>query len=426
MPALNELTASSIVRAIASGSASCEDVARACLDRISEREAQVQAWAHLDADFVIAQARKLDRSGSRGPLAGVPFAAKDIIDTADLPTEYGSPIYKGHRPGRDAACVALGRRAGGILMGKAVTTEFANFHPGNTRNPLDLTRTPGGSSSGSAAAVADFMVPLALGTQTTASTIRPASFCGIFGYRPTYGDLRCSGVMEASGSLDTLGLFARSLEDIVLYRDVLLGISPPESAPEGRPPRIGFCRTHLWQEVEPACAALLEGAATRLAAAGASVTDVELPGSFDAIEDVHLAISSFEFSRNFAWEIDHHWDRISETLRNGRLKAGLACSFERYRSALDAASALRRQMDEVFAGFDVLLTAPTAGEAPVGLQATGNAKLCMIWTAMHVPAVSLPVFAGPNGLPFGAQLVGRRGGDADLFRAADWVFRKLA
>ncbi len=248
---LHELGAVEIARRVASGEATCEAVVRACLSRIAEREPEVQAWHHLDPERVIRHARELDRSAKRGPLIGVPFGAKDIIDTCDMPTEYGSPIFRGHQPRSDAACIALSRKAGGILLGKTVTTEFANQYPGKTRNPADPTRTPGGSSSGSAAAVADMMVPLAIGTQTTGSTIRPASFCGAFGYRPTWGDLRCTGVKEAAGSLDTLGLIARSIEDIALYRDVLLGETPQPVMESGPVPRIGFCRTHVRSAIEP-------------------------------------------------------------------------------------------------------------------------------------------------------------------------------
>src|SRR5215813_4526038 len=261
---LNELTATEIAAAVTSGRTTCEAVASACLERSEEREPEVLAWQYLNPEQVIAQARALDRSGARGPLAGVPFAIKDIIDTCDMPTEMGSPIYKGHQPRGDAACVALSRKAGGVLMGKTVTTEFANRYPGKTRNPYDPSRTPGGSSSGSAAAVADFMAPLAIGTQTTGSTIRPAAFCGAFGYRPTWGDLRCVGVKEAAGSLDTLGLIARSIEDIALYRDVLTGSAPQPLPAETPVPRVGFCRTHFWSRVEPGTQKLLEDAASRL------------------------------------------------------------------------------------------------------------------------------------------------------------------
>lgn len=422
---LHELSATEIVEAVATGNTTCEAVVRACLDRIAAREPQVQAWQYLSPEQVIAQARALDQSGRRGPLIGVPFGIKDIIDTCDMPTEYGSPIYAGHRPASDAACVALGRKAGGVLMGKTVTTEFANRHPGKTRNPFDPARTPGGSSSGSAASVADFMVPLAIGTQTTGSTIKPASFCGVFGYRPTHGDLRCAGVKEASGSLDTLGLYARSIEDVALYRDVLLGIDP-EPIPDDAPvPRIGFCRTHLWNVVEPTTQKLLEDAGQRLARAGARVRDVVLPDDFERVEDAHRWISSFEFSRNFTWEIENHWDKISDTLRNGRLKHGLSCSFDRYRDARDFAERCRQLLGPVFDQHDVLFTAPVVGEAPIGLSDTGDSSLCSIWTAMHVPVVTVPAFNGPNGLPIGAQLIAKRNDDRRLFAAARWIYRQL-
>ncbi len=422
---LNEWTATQIVGAVAAGKTTCEAVVRACLDRITEREPQVQAWQYISPEQAVAQARALDKSGRRGPLIGVPFGIKDIIDTSDMPTEYGSPIYAGHRPASDAACVALGRKAGGVLMGKTVTTEFANRHPGKTRNPLDSARTPGGSSSGSAASVADFMVPLAIGTQTTGSTIKPASFCGVFGYRPTHGDLRCAGVKEASGSLDTLGLYARSVEDIALYRDVLLGIEP-ESIPDDAPaPKIGFCRTHLWHMVEPATQKLLEDAARRLARAGAKVEDVDLPPQFEGVADAHRWISSFEFARNFTWEIENHWDKISDTLRSGRLKHGLSCTFDRYSEARSFAEDCQRLLGAVFDRHDVLLTAPVVGEAPVGLDDTGDSSLCAVWTTLHVPVLTVPAFTGPHGLPIGAQLIARRGDDRRLFARGRWIYRQL-
>ncbi len=285
----------------------------------------MQAWQYFDADYAIEQARTLDAGDKRGSLVGVPYGVKDIVDTADMPTEYGSPIFKGHRPRRDAACVALSRKAGGVLMGKTVTTEFANVHPGKTRNPWDPQRTPGGSSSGSAAAVAASMVPLAIGTQTTGSTTRPASFCGTFGYRPTWGDLRTNGVMEASGSLDTLGILARSVQDVALYRDVLLGVEPQPVSDIASPPRIGFCRTHVWPRLKAETQKLLEDAAETLARRGARVEDVTLPPDFEGLEDVHRWISGFEMARNLTWEFENHWDEISETFRNGRVKDGLEC-----------------------------------------------------------------------------------------------------
>ena len=418
----NEMTATEIVQAIAAGKTTCEKVTRACLERIEEREPQVGAWTYLDAEGAIARARALDRSGSAGAMHGVPVGLKDIIDTCDMPTEYGTPIHKGHRPRIDAAVVALSRRAGAVIMGKTVTTEFANRHPGKTRHPMDPQRTPGGSSSGSAAAVADKMVPVALGTQTTQSTIRPAAFCGCVGYRPTWGDIRCHGVMEAAGSLDTIGIIARSVEDVALYRDVLIGAPPQPLGGWGdSAPRIGFARTHAWGQCEASTRALLEECATALARAGAQVREVSLPAEFERIPDAHRWISSFEFARNRSWEIDRHWDMISETLRNNRLKDGLACSFDTYRDARTFAEKCRLVRDELFGAYDVLLTPAAAGEAPVGLDSTGSAAFGTLWTTLHVPSVTLPLFEGPAGLPVGAQLVARRNEDRRLFEVARWV-----
>jgi amidase len=427
MPApLNEWTASDIAAAVNRGELSCETVARACLDRIAARETEVHAWSHCDPDQAIAAARELDRKGASGPLAGVPFGVKDIIDSADMPTEWGTPIHRGRQPERDASCIALSRKAGGLLLGKTVTTEFANLHPGPTRNPHDLTRTPGGSSSGSAAAVADFMVPIAIGTQTTGSTIRPASFCGVIGYRPTYGDMRLHGVMEASASVDTLGILARTVEDVALYRDVLLGVPPVAVATPARPPRIGFCRTHGWDALEPSTRNSLEEAAQTLARAGAEVRDVEMPPEFARLNEAHRWITSFEFARTFAWEIEHHWDEISETLRKGRIADGLSCSLETYLGMKALADRCRAAADSVFGDCDVLLTAAAFGEAPIGWNAFVGVSVFQMWTVLHMPSITLPVFKGPNGMPVGAQLVARRQDDRGLFAASRWVQQRLA
>jgi amidase len=422
---LNELTATEVVAAIQSGRTTCEAVVRACLDRIAARESEVGAWAYCDADKATASARAFDKSGKRGPIAGVPFGVKDIIDTFDMPTAWGTPIHKGRQPERDAACVALSRKAGGVLLGKTVTTEFANLHPGKTRNPHDLSRTPAGSSSGSAAAVGDFMVPIAIGTQTTGSTIRPASFCGVFGYRPTYGEHRLHGVMEASGSLDTLGVLARSVEDIALYRDVLLGVSPQPIQTLIHPPRIGLCRSHVWDQIEPGTRKLVEDAAQRLARAGATVTDFELPANFARLSDAHRWISSFEFARTFTFEIENHWDEISDTLRGGRLHDGINGDFDRYIAAKETAQDCRAQLDNMWDDTDVLLTAAAFGEAPVGLAAFAGVPLFQLWTALHVPQISLPVFKGPNNMPIGAMLIGKRHDDRRLFACAQWAYAKL-
>ena len=325
----------------------------------------------------------------------------------------------------DASCVALSRKAGAVLLGKAVTTEVANFHPSRTHNPLDLARTPGGSSAGSAASVADNMAALSVGSQTSGSTVRPASFCGVYGYRPTYGELRCAGMMEAAASLDTVGLIARSIEDIALYRDVLLGEKPVPIADNLPAPRIGFCRTHLWPLLEPSTQQLFEDAAKKLARAGAKVEDVTLPPEFDGIPEAHRLISGFEFARNLAWEVEHHWEKISATLRAGRLTDGLTCSYETYLESRTLAERCRQQIGPIQEDYDILLTTCATGEAPLGFATTGIAKLALIWTTMHVPAVSVPVFKGPAGMPIGAYLVGKRSRDDELFAHARWVQKVL-
>jgi amidase len=422
---LNQWSATEIAAAVSAKRVTAEAVMRACLNRVAARESDLKAWTNFDAERALEAARAFDRNPVAGPLAGVPFGVKDIIDTADYPTEWGTPIHRGRRSGRDAACVALTRRAGGVLLGKTVTTEFANLHPGPTRNPHDLARTPGGSSSGSAAGVADHMMPLALGTQTTGSTIRPASFCGVIGYRPTHGEHRMHGVMEASGSLDTLGILARSIDDVALYRDVLIGTPPVAIAEVARPPRIGLYRPHIWDEVEPATRTSVEDAAKRLAAAGADVRDVKLPPAFAGLNDAHRWISSFEFARTFTWEIAHHWDKISETLRTGRLADGLSCPFDRYIAMKQLAESCRRAFDEVWGDYDIMLTAAAYGEAPQGDRTFAGAPLYMMSTVLHVPSISLPVFKGPNGMPIGLQILARRHDDRALFGWARWAYREL-
>jgi amidase len=421
---MHEWTAVEITEAVRSGRATCEAVTRACLERVAEREPSVLAWEYLDPGLAIAQARALDARGATGPLIGVPFGVKDIIDTFDMPTAYGSPIYAGHRPRRDAACVALGRRAGGVAMGKTVTAEFAVNYPGKTRNPFDPSRTPGGSSSGSAAAVADRMVPLALATQTTGSTIKPGSFCGVFAYRPTFGDVRCSGVMESAASCDAIGLYARTIEDIALHRDVLVGVEP-EALPNNVPaPRIGFVRPPQWSKLEPYTQDLLENAARRLAHAGARVREVAVPPEFQHAEEAHRLITCREFVVNFTREIEHHWGELSEDLRNGKIRTGLACSFERYRDARALAERCRSALAALFTDYDVLFAPSAVGEAPVGWN-TGDSTLASPWTLMHTPAMNVPVFKGPNGLPVGAQLIAANGGDRKLFAAARWIYQRL-
>ncbi len=427
MTPLHELTATGIVAAIHSGKTTAVAVAESFLAHIKLRELDVQAWNFLDPELVLQQAHALDKGGQHGPLQGVPVGIKDIIDTADMPTELGTAIHQGRRPTIDAACTALTRRAGGLIMGKTVTTEFANRFPGKTRNPHDASRTPGGSSSGSGAAVGAKMVPLAIGTQTTASTIRPASFCGCVGYVPTRGDIRTFGVMEAAASFDTIGLIARSVDDINLFRNVLIG-TPPEALPEialGEA-RIGLVRTGFWDQCDADTQNFIEEFAECLARYGARVNDVALPTAFDQIQDAHQWVSSFEFVRNRTFEIDHHWDAISPTLRGGRIKDGTECSFAQYGASREVLARCSLMLDDLFGNYDILLTPAVAGEAPIGLNSTGNASFSTIWTGLNVPALTLPLHRGPNGLPVGIQFISRRYADRTLLGYARAVERKFS
>jgi Asp-tRNA(Asn)/Glu-tRNA(Gln) amidotransferase A subunit family amidase len=405
---------------IAAGRLTAEALVESCLARIAEREPTVGAWEFLDRVQARTQARALDRGPRRGPLHGVPVGIKDIIDTQDMPTGCGSPIYRDRRCAWDAACVALLRAAGAVILGKTVTTEFAYFQPGKTANPHNSQHTPGGSSSGSAAAVADRMVPAALGTQTAGSIIRPAAFCGVVGYKPTFGSFSLAGIKPFSPSLDTLGVFARAVEDLPLLRRALLGAE--EQSPPPAPPRIGLCRTAHWSVAEPATHNAIEQAATQLAAAGAAVTETEGAADFGALTEAQKIIMAFEAARSYASELLFHKAAVSTKLRE-LAAAGLACPMADYGRAQALAEDARRKLDDRFREVDVMLAPSAIGEAPKGLGATGDPIFNRTWTLLHVPTITLPLFTGPSGLPAGIQLIGRRGDDARLIAAAAWVAR---
>jgi amidase len=424
MSDLFPLSASEAVARIRAGNLTSEALVRSCLERIDSRESQVKAWVHLDRDFALAQARECDRTANRGPIHGIPFAAKDIMDTADLPTEYGSPIYKGNRPASDAACVALSRAAGGVLLGKTVTTEFASRVPlGKTTNPHNPQHTPGGSSSGSAAAVADFMVPLAFGTQTVGSVIRPAAFCGCIGYKPSYGEVSTMGVKQNTASFDTVGLFVRAVEDLPLFRAVVTGFAPkPMAAIPINELKIGFCRTMFWDRAESYTKNFLEEAASGLAKAGAKVSDFDLGGPFKDFEAMGRRINDYEFSRALTWERNHHWELLSEFQRS-KLASWLNVSYEQYREAEAVLRQCRRYLAEAVKDIDLLLTPSALGEAPVGLASTGDTSFNILSTWTYTPCVTLPVFTGPTGLPVGIQLIGHRNQDHRLFEGTQAVYR---
>jgi amidase len=423
----NELDASEALAAMAAGRLTAEALTRACLDRISARDSVVRAFAFMDPERALAEARSRDRAGpgSRGLLNGLPFGVKDIIDTHDMPTHYGSPIHAGHRPSADAACVALAREAGGVMLGKTVTTEFALRHPGPTANPRDLAHTPGGSSSGSAAAVADFMVPVAFGTQTGGSIIRPASYCGVIGYKPSINTINPAGVKPLAGSFDTVGLFARSVDDCAVVVGVIKG-DDRGAAPLAavRPARVGLWRTPAWHHAEPATVRAVETAAQQLARHGVIVDEIELPAEFELFLDAQSDVLRFEAARVFAFERTRRADMLSPSGRE-ELMAGAAIPRHRYLEAQALLARSRALFAAAIAPFDLLLSASAPGEAPGGLDNTGDAMFNRWGSGLLVPCLNLPGFTGPIGLPVGVQVIGAIDDDLRLLRAAKWIAARV-
>lgn len=426
MKKLNVLSALGAAKMISRREITSEALVRDCLERIRERDADVGAWVYFDPDLALRQARALDSGTIRGPLHGLPLGVKDIFETHDMPTEYGSPIYQDHRTGFDAASVALARASGAVILGKTVTTEFATFPPGKTRNPLHLGHTPGGSSSGSAAAVADFHVPLAFGTQTAGSVIRPASYCGVVGFKPTYNLIPRCGVKPGSDTVDTVGVFARTVPDVAMFTAALLGnaaLLVPEQPIA--PPCIGLCRTYEWDRVLPEMAAAMEKAATSLSSAGARVTEVNLPPRFSGLLAAQKSIMGFEGARNRADEFARFPAKLSAALREN-FAAGYRIEFDTYASALALGRECRSRLVDAFGDCDVLLSPSAPGEAPAGLSSTGDPVMNQVWTLLHAPCVTVPAATGTNGLPLGLQAVGRIGDDARTLAAAHWVKQTLS
>ena len=422
MRPLNELSATEAARLIAAGEITSEALVKACLARIAEREPVLKAWSCIDPEHALRQARERDRGPNLGPLHGVPVGVKDVIDTADLPTEMGSPIYQGHRPATDAAVVAAVRAAGGVILGKTVTAEFAGVAPGPTTNPYNPAHTPGGSSSGSGAAVADFLVPLAFGTQTGGSILRPASYCGVMGYKPTYGIVSRTGLKFACESLDTIGVLARSVDDLALLGDVLMNRPPEAGAMPATAPRIGFCRTYLWQKAKPESREAVESAAVRLG--NAVVKEIELPAEFSGLTDGREIINNVERMQGMQHEWAHHREQLSTQLQK-TIQLGLATPYRHYVDTLLLGERCRAQLPDVFADVDVLLAPAATGEATEGLHWTGDSTFQGLWTFLHVPTISLPTHRGPNGLPVGVQLIAPRYADEKLLQIARWVWQRL-
>ena len=450
MQSLNWLTARQAADGLGEGRFSATALAQACLDQIAAREPEVGAWTYLDPEQVLAQARRADEAraaGRRlGHLHGLPVGIKDIIDTADMPTENGTSLHAGRRSQNDARLVELLRAAGAVIMGKTVTTELATYAPGKTRNPHDLEHTPGGSSSGSAAAVAAGMVPLALGTQTNGSVIRPASFCGVFGFKPSRGLLSCRGILRQSPSLDQPGLFARSVEDLALLGEALMEAAPDshvntallavcaEEPPT--PPRLAFVRTSLWPRADDEVRGGLEKLVARLRA---HVKELPTPVIAESVLDWHKTVMEADIAANYAAEYEQSEQgehgkagaaRLSASLRD-QIERGRAIAAGDYRAALARIPEVTAALDSLFGECDAIITPAVAGAAPRGLDSTGSPMFCTLWTFCGMPAISLPLLRAGNdlhpglhpGLPIGVQLVGRVGDDARLLRTARWLTR---
>ena len=424
---------------MASGELSSEALVEACLERIAELEPSVRAWAFLEPERALEQARAADaarRAGKgTGPLHGVPVGLKDIIDTADMPTEHGSEAFKGRRPERDAACVAALRRSGAVVIGKTVTTELATLTPSRTRNPVNLAHTPGGSSSGSAAAVAAGMVPLGVGTQTGGSVIRPAAFCGVYGFKPTFGVIPRSGVLTQSPSLDTVGVFGRSVEDVALLADALQAYDSrdPASLTTSRasllatatadwrlPPLLAFVKTHAWKDADPATH---DAFGELVDALGEHVSEVILDRTTERGLAAAVTVQSVELAAHYGPILDRAPDLVSQQL-TARIEEGRRVRGVDYFSALDARENLYRVAQEIFTDYGTILTPAAPGPAPKDHGTTGSPVFCAFWTYLGVPAVTLPLLEA-GGMPMGVQLVGPRGDDGRLLRGARWVARHL-
>lgn len=425
--------AAALIRA---GRLSSVDLVRSCLDRIASLEPTIGAWTFIDPAHALAQAAEADRRQSSGeflgPLHGIPVGIKDIFDTADMPTENGTALHAGRTPGVDAAAVTRLRQAGAVILGKTVTTELAVYSPGKTRNPTALEHTPGGSSSGSAAAVAAEMIPLAIGSQTNGSVIRPASYCGVVGYKPTRGLIPLQGVLAQSRHLDTAGVFAAHVSDAALIGDVLIGsddgqpgavrrarpiLSQTAAAEVPVPPRLAFVKTPIWDRLDADAASAFEGFAARH---DGTIAEVPLPDWTVQGLDWHRIILEADLARSFASEYERGREHLSPTLR-GMIERGQTHRAVDYTEALDGAVRLQHAIEAVLVEFDAILTPGTTGTAPHGLDATGSPMFCTLWTLAGLPAVTLPLLTGANGLPLGVQLVGRTNDDARLLRTARWL-----
>lgn len=424
-PPVSGLAGLSLRRAatlIAAGELSSQALVQASLDRIAARDPVVRAWSHLDPEQALRQARACDTSAPLGPLHGVPIAVKDVIDVAGMPSGMGSPIYDGYSPWSDAACVASLRAAGAVVLGKTVTAEFAGVAPGPTTHPWSPEHTPGGSSSGSAAAVADHMVPLALGTQTGGSILRPASFCGIVGFKPSYGTVSRTGLKLAAESFDTIGLMARDVDDIALTWKALVRSARPLPALRSPAPRLRVFRGPYWDQAARDAGDALEQTCDGLRERGWVVEELPTPADFAELGRARVLINGYERAQALGWERSHHGPRLSAGMREV-VYAGATVSYDNYIDAVRTTEQWRAWFAETMDGWDALVTPAANGEAPRDLASTGAATFQEIWTLLRVPTITLPLATGRSGLPVGVQFVGRLYHDAELLALARSVLR---
>lgn len=435
------LSAQEAAAFIASGKLKSVQLVQSCLERISETDGDIKAWAHLDADAALAQAAECDRIRAAGlatgPLHGIPVGLKDIIDTSDMPTQRGTSIFKGRQPQEDARIVELLREAGAVIMGKTVTTELAFVHANETRNPHNTAHSPGGSSSGSAAAVAAAHVPLAVGTQTNGSVIRPASFCGTFGFKPTRGTLPRTGVLQTSVSLDQLGTFGRTLGDAALLADAIGGYDQrdPASFARARPnmtagaaqdapmePDLVWFDLPFNNRLSEAAREGLDGVIDIL---GDRVTRLDAANQMGELVAVQARIHEFEICQHLAETFDAHWDELSDTLKPV-LTRGKQISLDEYNDALAVKKSAESFFDDFFLEFDAIIAPSAAGEAPKFGNGTGDPIFCTLWTLAGLPCVTLPLLVGETGLPIGVQLIGAANKDDRLLRTAHWLQKHIA
>lgn len=433
-------TITELVAALDEGKLSAVDLTKACLEHIKNHDGNIKAWEFLDEDLALASAKIADEHRQHGkplgPLHGIPIGIKDNIDTEQMPTELGTPIHKGRTSGEDAKLVSLLKEAGAIILGKTVTSEMAVLSPGKTRNPHNPDHTPGGSSSGSAAAVASSMVPVTIGTQTNGSVIRPASYCGVFGFKPSYGSISRHRVLQSSAPLDTVGVFANSLDDIAIVADTLMVFdeNDPDMKMKSKPqiteisnqeppmePRLAFVRSPVWGKAEENTK---DGFRELIEHLGGSIDLFDLPSLFNKAHDAHKAIMEADIAKNYQKEYENNKEILSPILVE-IIERGQKVTAIDYNQALDLRAELKYILNEIFEDYDAIITPSAPGEAPKGIESTGDPSFCTIWSLCGTPALNLPVLQGAKNLPIGVQLVGNLNDDARLIRTAKWLLNKL-